>query len=380
MSPQNLNNDNPIKVCLVGPLPPPEGGIANQTRQLVQKLPQEGVYVELVRTNAPYRPAWIGRVQGIRALARLIPYVMTLIGAIRRCDVVHIMANSGWAWHLFSAPAVWAAVLCRKPAIVNYRGGEAERFLAREQRYILFTLRRVSKIIVPSGFLQSVFAKYATPTEIIPNIVDLARFTPPSERFASRPAHVVVTRNLEPIYDIETAIRAVALLKSKGFPDVRLSIAGEGPLRGNLEQLTKELSLTGTVHFVGRLDRQQIAALYQSAHVVLNPSLVDNMPNSLLEALACGVPIVSTDVGGVPFVVQHGSTALLVPPQDPERMCSALASVMNDSVLARRLSEAGLQYVRQFGWDVVAPQWIRMYSQVRGGGKTRYHMREGIHG
>ncbi|HET9645641.1 MAG TPA: glycosyltransferase, partial [Burkholderiaceae bacterium] len=114
-----------LRIALVGPLPPPGGGMANQTRQLAELLEREGASVLLVQTNAPYRPAIVGRVPVIRAAFRLLPYIASLWRAAGRSDVLHVMANSGWSWHLFAAPAIWIARLRGIPAVVNYRGGEA---------------------------------------------------------------------------------------------------------------------------------------------------------------------------------------------------------------------------------------------------------------
>src|SRR5215472_2658947 len=92
-------------VGLVGPLPPPEGGMANQTRQLANLLAGAGLKVEVVQANAPYRPQWVGRVRVLRAAFRLFPYLGQLWRCAAHCDLFHVMANSGWAWHLVAAPA-----------------------------------------------------------------------------------------------------------------------------------------------------------------------------------------------------------------------------------------------------------------------------------
>lgn len=343
--------------------------MANQTRQLAEKLTAEGLQVEVVRTNAPYSPAWIARVQGVRALARLLPYLWKLFATFRRCDVVHLMANSGWAWHLFAAPALWIAVLCGRPVIVNYRGGDAEPFLRRSSKTVALSLRRAVRLVVPSGFLQRVFGQHGIDASIIPNIIDLDRFSPPTRPRPPR-RHLVITRNLEPIYGIETALRALALLRAEGFNDVTLSIAGTGPSLGSLTQLAAELGVTDAVRFVGRLDREQVVALYHDADIAVNPSLVDNMPNSVLEALACGLPVVSTDVGGVPFVVQHDKTALLVPAKDPAAMQGAIARLLRDPALAMRLREEGLRHAQAFGWPQVAPQWLQAYVAAESTGSV----------
>ena len=96
-----------MHIAVVGPLPPPAGGMANQTRQLVELLRGEGAGVEVVQVNAPYRPTWAGRLKGVRAIFRLVPYFLQLWRAAGRADLLHVMANSGWSWHLFAAPAIW---------------------------------------------------------------------------------------------------------------------------------------------------------------------------------------------------------------------------------------------------------------------------------
>lgn len=351
-------------VCIVGPLPPPEGGMANQTRQLAEFLRADGLSVEIVRSNIPYSPQWVGDLRGVRAIVRLVPYVASLWSACGRCDVVHLMANSGWAWHLFAVPALWIAWLRGKGVVVNYRGGEAERFLMRSSRLVRMSLRRARIVAVPSNFLRKVFAAHGIAAEVVPNIVDLTLFTPralPGER--PEAPHIVVTRNLEAIYDNETAIRALAILR-RTFPACRMSIAGTGPELERLRRIASEYGVASAVTFLGRVERAAIAALYQSADVALNPSRVDNMPNSILEALASGVPVVSTNVGGVPDMVEHERTALLVPPQDPQSMAESVARLLNDRQLAHRIASAALADVQQFGWPGVKSKWIEIYSRL----------------
>lgn len=357
-----------LRVGLIGPLPPPAGGMANQTRQLAELLGGRQAQVQLVQTNAPYRPAWVGQVPLARAVFRLLPYLLQLWRAAGRSDVMHIMANSGWSWHLFAAPAIWVARLRRTPVVVNYRGGEAEGFLASNRRVVGWSLKQTARIVVPSGFLQAVFAGQGLATEVVPNIIDLARFHPADVSAANttRAPHVLVARNLEPIYDNATALRAFAQVLQQ-CPHARLTIAGTGPQEVELRQLCQHLGIAEAVHFSGRLDRDDMAALLRHSSVALNPSLVDNMPNSVLEALASGVPVVSTRVGGVPHIVQDGVTALLVHPRDPDAMAAALLRLITDAPLAARLARAGLQDVQRYTWDRVAPQWAAVYGAAVAG-------------
>lgn len=349
------------RVGLVGPLPPPAGGMAGQCQQLLDLLSADGIDVCLVQTNTPYRPRWIEKVAVIRAMFRLVPYLFRVDRLCRSVDVVHLLANSGWAWHLFAAPVVWIARLRGTSVIVNYRGGEAERFLSDAPFWVPVTLRSADACIVPSGFLEAVMARFGVPSSVIPNVVDLSRFRPREGREVRDEKHVIVTRNLEAIYAIDDALHAFQRVCVR-LGKVRMTVAGEGPELGRLEDLARELGIAEKIFFAGRLSRDRMADLYRSADVMLNPSTVDNMPNSLLEAYASGVPIVSTDVGGIPFIARDDDTALLVPARDTQSMARKLISVLTDPVLAARLARNGLEEARRYSWEMVGPQWRRLYE------------------
>jgi len=360
-----------LRVGLVGPFPPPEGGMANQTLQLAELLRREGADVSPVQVNARYRPQWIEAIRGLRAVFRLVPYIVRLWGVAGRVDVFHIMANSGWSWHLFATPAVWVAKARGIPSVVNYRGGEAESFLARSGGIVRKTLRCASALAVPSGFLEQVFRRRGLHAVIVPNIVDIEHFRPASPAL-DRPAgpaledrapHLVVARSLEPMYDIPTALRAFQLVRDE-FPGATLTVAGAGPEEGALRALADELGIAEAVGFRGRLGRDRMAELYRSASVVVNPSRVDNMPNSVLEAMASGAVVVSTDVGGVPFIVRDGVTGLLVPAGDPGAMAAMVRRVVGDPQLASRLRDAALSDIQQYTWSRVRQKWADVYASV----------------
>ena len=264
---------------------------------------------------------------------------------------------------MFAAPAIWIGHLRGKPVIVNYRGGDADAFFARQFRWVRPTLARASRVIVPSGFLGAVFAKYEVASTVVPNIVNLDAFQPSP----SRPPmpHLIVTRNLEPIYDIATAIRAFAIVRRQR-PDARLTIAGSGPSRPELERLTQDLGIAAGVSFTGRLDNAALPDLYRSASIHLNSSLIDNMPISLLEAMASGVSIASTSAGGIPYLVEDEKTALLVPVGDHRELAAAVLRLIDDPQLAARLANAAQKAVLGFSWPHVRAQLFAVYARAIG--------------
>lgn len=220
--------------------------------------------------------------------------------------------------------------------------------------------------MTPSAYLQRVFARHALDAEIIPNIVDLDRFGLRAPPAAGGAPHIVVARNLEPIYGLDTAIRALALLR-RTHPQATLTLAGSGPQRDELQALARSLALAQAVHFPGRIAHADMPALYARADLALNPSTVDNMPNSVLEAFASGVPLVSTHVGGVPDIVDDGVSGLLVPPGDPPAMAAALARLLDDAPLAQALARAGRAQVAAWGWPRVREQWRDAYRRAAAG-------------
>jgi len=354
------------RLAMIGPIAPPAGGMANQTRQLMQLLESEGIEVSLVPVNAPYRPAWIGRLRGLRAVFRLLGYIPRLWGAAGKAELFHVMANSGWAWHLYAAPAIWVATLRRIPVVVNYRGGGAEQFFEKSYVWVKSSLRRASAVIVPSGYLHDVFDRWGVKNVVVPNIIDTELFqrrpTRKDEQIATNP-HLVVCRNLEPIYGIDTAIKAFASIKNL-IPGARLTIAGGGWQLQELQDLVQVLGISSSIHFTGSLSAAQMADLYRNADIFLNTSRVDNMPNSLLEAMACGVPVVSSKVGGIPYIAEDGKTALLVPPDDEQATASALLRLIREPDLRSTLANRAWQQVQAYVWPRVREQLFAIYDDM----------------
>ena len=155
-----------LRVGLVGPLPPPAGGMAMQTRQLA----------ELLRGRRRRRDASAGQralssrlgraasaaARGVQARSVSRPAVALR----RRVDLLHVMANSGWSWHLVAAPAIWIARARGVPVIVNYRGGEAAAFLERSVRWVRPSLAAANLLAVPSEFLSEVFGRHRIAAQV----------------------------------------------------------------------------------------------------------------------------------------------------------------------------------------------------------------------
>jgi len=360
------NEEKGLHLGLVGPLPPPYGGMANQMNQLYQFLSKEGLQVTLVQTNAAYPSSVIAKIKGVRALVRMVPYFIKLWELAGKVDVIHVFANSGWSWQLYAAPVLWIGWFRKTPVIINYRGGEARSYFNKSIRWIRPSMAKAKAVAVPSTYLKQVFSDFGIESQVIPNIISLERFIPKDKNLSGniRNPHLIITRNLEPIYGIATAIKAVSLLRQT-IPDIRLSIAGSGPQKDELQQLVKKENLENSVIFTGKLTPEEMAVLYKNADIMLNPTTVDNMPNSLLEAMASGVPIITTDVGGIPYMVENNKTALFTEVNNPELMAAQIKRLLNDYPLYMELVENGLQEVQQYTWTNVKKLWLGLYASVK---------------
>ena len=249
------------------------------------------------------------------------------------------------------------------PAIVNYRGGFADSFLQRAPRHVLRSLGKAALCVTPSVYLQRVFARHGLQAEVVPNIIDLTRFTPvPRRDFGSAP-RLLVARNLEPIYDIASAVKTLVHVRRR-FAGATLTVAGSGPELAALQTLVTNLGLDAAVRFTGRVENAEMPGLYAEADCAINTSTVDNMPISLLEAFASGLPVVSTDAGGIPDMLTHGVSGLLVPAGDALAMAREVCRVLEDVALAARLTTAAHVEAERYAWPQVKALWLGAYARA----------------
>ena len=364
-----MNDGGDKKIALVAPAPPPNGGMAMQARKLGDKLCAEGLSVTAIPTNPDF-PAflkWCRNLCGVRTFFRFWVYLLSLRG-LRRVDVVHLFASSHWYFFLSVVPALLAGKAFGNRVILNYRGGEAEAFFDRWGRAARFFLKSADEIVVPSEFLQEVFRRrMAIETEILPNIADVDIFSY-RERQEFQPIFVVA-RQLEPIYGHETILQAFARVK-QDFPEARLKIAGGGTLQKKLVDRVDDLGLTG-VEFLGTLSHQKLAEVYAGCDIMVNASTADNFPGALIEAFLCGLPVVSTDVGGIPFMIQDQKNGLMVAPDDADGLAAAMVQLVRNPELGRRLAENGRLYAQAYQWPEIRKQIFHLYFPTTEGRKRR---------
>ena len=170
-------------------------------------------------------------------------------------------------------------------------------------------------------------------------------------------------RNFQALYNVPCVLRAFAVIQAR-LPEARLIVIGDGPERAKVHETAQSLALRN-VEFVGAVRPEEMGRWYDEADVYLNASDIDNMPNSIIEAFACGLPVVTSRAGGIPYVVEHERNGLLVDCGDHEGLAAGALRVLDDSELAGRLIAEGLRDVELlYTWDAVSDRWATLYRRL----------------
>ncbi len=308
--------------------------------------------------------AWIRKVPYLRTAVSFVVYNARLIWIIPRHQILHIFTAGLSSYSLWTIPALLIGKLYRKKLVVHYHDGQAEQHLA-EWRTAKPTLSLSDCIVSPSGFLVDVFGRYGIRACSIFNIIDVSWFRYRKRR-KLRPIFLS-NRGLEPLYNIECTLRAFAIIQQR-YPEASLTVAHDGYQRPALEQLATNLKLRN-VRFIGRVAHEDIADLYNAVDVYLTSPNIDNMPVSLLECMASGLPIVATKAGGIPYIVRDRETALLVDLNDHEALAARAIELLEDEDLVERLTERGIEEVKRYHWAPVRDEWVALYGELSASGR-----------
>lgn len=333
-------NEADIKtICLVSPFPPPYGGMAVQAQKLCILLKEAGFTVIPIKTNSdfPRNLKWIGKIPFIRTIVNMIFFLISLHHALKISDTVYFLTGFFNFFFWVTAPAILLTKISGKKIILNARGGEAGIFF-KKWKYVVRPLVKMTDLVVtPSGFLKEIFDRQLnTQAVIVPNIADIHQFTF-VERQVFKP-RLIVTRGLEEIYNVACVIKAFKRVHG-AIPESTLDIAGDGTRRPALERLTDSLGLRDAVRFHGFVEHRMIQKLYTDNDIFVNASNVDNFPGTIIEAFASGLPVVSTNAGGIPYMVTHEKTGLLVEKNNHQAMADQILRLLDDQMFACLLAQ-----------------------------------------
>jgi L-malate glycosyltransferase len=341
------------------------GGQAVQARRLLDAWEDDPrIDARLVPIDpVPPKPlAGALRIKYLRTIVTQLSYWPILFRELRKADVVHVFSASYASFLLAPLPAVLIAKLFGRPVVLNYHSGEAPDHLRRSALARHVMRNWVDLNAVPSAFLRDVLQGFGIRAQVVPNTVDLHQFTY-RVRDPLRP-RLLCTRNFEEMYNVACVLRAFARVQTR-HPHATLTLVGSGSQEDSLRALALSLELRN-VTFTGAVPPAEISRYYAEADVFVQAPRIDNMPLSVLEAFASGLPVVSTDVGGVPYILTHGIHGLLAPDDDDEAIAAWVLTLLESPSYARQLADSARASCSAYTWPVARQGWLAAYEAATG--------------
>ena len=204
------------------------------------------------------------------------------------------------------------------------------------------------------------------PIQVIPNAIELSVFTPPLHRNGEGPVKLLFVGRFNAFKNVEKLIEAVGRLKEMGINNFELHLVGEGERRSSVERLVIDKGLTRQVQFLGWVDRSAIVERYRQADLFVTATTWEGMPNTVLEGMACGLPVVATRASGLEELVKDGVNGYLVNINDISALAERMAQLINNPHERQRMSKESRTIAeREFAWEYITERYVEIYEQVR---------------
>jgi len=269
---------------------------------------------------------------------------------------------------VFSSDAFWfayfTAMLCRRlklPYITILRGGNLPQRLKTHPQSCQAIFGHSAANVSPSVYLRDAFQAKGYRADYIPNFIDIESY-PFKERAVCRP-RLLWVRAFHKAYNPTLAVDILQQLRIQHEGAVLCMI---GPDKdGSLSQVrqrAEQLGVSDGLTITGRLERKDWIRLAGDYDIFINTTDFDNHPVSVIEAMALGLPLVSTNVGGLPYLIHNGKDGILVPPHDASGFVVAIEELLQNPAMASRLADEARRKVERFDWDVLREEWLRVLS------------------
>ncbi len=352
-----------LRVCIIGP------GDNVHVQRWTAGLIARGVGVSLISTTPlessmsqvpahviPTARAGMTPAQRLAALLRGWARVPALIRSLNP-DLVHL--------HSLPLPAAVPFLRLIPRLIVSVWGSDVAQRDSRKAHLYPYLLDHATAVTATSGYLARVTTSYLRAPrsiQVVPFGVDVSRFRPARESLTA--LRIGTLRHLEHTYGIDVLIDALPLVL-RSVPLDSCVIAGDGSLGEQLRARAAASSIATHIHWPGRVPHQAVPDLLRSLALFINPSRAESFGVAALEAQACGVPVIATRVGGLPEVVRDGATGLLVPPDDPESLATAIVELLRDSQRRAAMGRAARAWVRErYDWERSLDQMLAVYQRA----------------
>jgi glycosyltransferase involved in cell wall biosynthesis len=297
----------------------------------------------------------------VNATLRFLDMMVSILSNRKWSDVVLIDTYSSFAFYYATFAALLANYM-KIPYILILHGGNLECRLRRNTRFSRYIFKHSYTLVAPSGFMRQLFLKYGySNIKLIPNNIDLSLY-PFLHRIHVRPT-ILWVRSFASLYNPQLAIYMIDVLKNE-FSDIQLCFVGpekDGTME-ECQMLTQEKQLENRIIFKGKLSKDDWIALSAEYDIFLSTTNIDNTPISVMEAMALGMVVVSTNAGGVPYLIEDAENGYLYNVGDLEGLINTMRSVLrldngDLSLNARKKAE-------NWDWEIVKEQWKELFDEL----------------
>ena len=367
-----------IKVVMLGPYLYEMGGVTMHIKKITKYLSfREDIEMHLITIGNKNEKTKIGNLN-IHMIKKSLPYpfsIPSLVWFLKHKiielnpDIVHAQGSF--------APYSTAAALVRNkyPTLLTMHG-----ILAKELKFhkginfifILFihkpnekyVVSKISNIIAVSLHVKNVISDMTqSQIYVIQNGIDFEDIHNVQPHKSIEYPSILFVGGLSKVKGIDTLLNAVPIIRKK-ILNLCLYIAGSGPEENKLKELVKELNIEENVNFLGYVSEIEKYSYYKSADVCVFPSIYEPFGIVLLEAMACGKPVVASNVGGIPFVVEEGKTGLLFESGNVEDLADKIMTILKNEELREKMGEAGRERAKEFTWDKIAERTVEVYKEI----------------
>lgn len=249
------------------------------------------------------------------------------------------------------------------PYIPILHGGNLANRLKKSVLLSSFLFKHSSINISPSKYLQEHFSSLDFKTIYIPNNIDISVY-PFKERTTVTPK-ILYVRAFHKIYNPTMAVKVLSKI-IKEYPNAELCMVGpdkDGSLE-DVKNLAIKLNVIDSITFTGQLTKEEWIKLSSKYNIFINTTNFDNQPVSIIEAMALGFPIVSTDAGGMPYLIENMKDGIIVPKNDSTKMANAIISILNNNMLAQELSNKARNSAEEYDWVNVEKKWVSIINDT----------------
>jgi glycosyltransferase involved in cell wall biosynthesis len=303
---------------------------------------------------------------------RFSPGIVLELHRLMKIKQIHVVRTHRYRSNLYGRLAAFSSGV---PVIIasvhdNYRTDK------RPNRRIMNRIlsKITDKIVAVSEDVKEDIIRYdridPSKLQVIPNGIDVERFNPEKntsnirKEFPLEEDDIVIgfIGRIVPAKGLEYLLNALPYLKEE-FKSIKLLIIGEGSLVEKLKEKAKKNNIFDNILFTGV--RRDIPEILASIDIFVMPSTAEGLPNSLLEAMAMGKPVVATEVGGIPELIKNGRSGLLVPPRNPEALATAIKDLITNDQLAAKMGQAARNFVlNNYSIVEIAQKWQTLYLSI----------------